>query len=44
MMVAVRGAAAVVPLDLLRRVESAVSAIREPGEPWDFGILDDAKD
>jgi hypothetical protein len=25
-------------------VESAVSALREPGETWDFGILEDAED
>jgi hypothetical protein len=28
--------------DLLRRVESAVSGLREPGESWEFGILDDS--
>ena len=30
------------PTELLRRVESALDALREPGETWDFGILDDA--
>jgi hypothetical protein len=42
-MVGVRGAAAIVPVDLLRRVESAVSGLREPGEAWDFGILQEEK-
>ena len=28
--------------DLLRRVEAAVSGLREPGESWEFGILDDS--
>jgi hypothetical protein len=28
------------PADLLRRVEAAVSVLREPDELWDFGILD----
>ncbi len=26
---------------LLKRVESAVIVVREPGETWSFGILDD---
>ena len=29
------------PSSLLGRVESAVAALREPGETWDFGILED---
>jgi hypothetical protein len=41
--VGVRGGAATAPADLLRRVEFAVAGLREPGETWDFGILEDAK-
>jgi hypothetical protein len=41
--VGVRGGVTTAPGDLLRRVESAVSGLREPGETWDFGILDDAR-
>jgi hypothetical protein len=41
--VGVRGGAGTAPLDLLRRVESAVSGLREPGESWDFGMLDSAE-
>ena len=41
--VGVRGGASTAPSDLLHRVESAVAGIRQPGESWDFGILDDAK-
>jgi hypothetical protein len=40
--VGVRGGAGTVPSDLLRRVESAVSGLRELGESWDFGMLDSA--
>jgi hypothetical protein len=40
--VGVRGAASTSPTELLRRVESAVSVLREAGEIWDFGILEDA--
>lgn len=40
--VGVRGAAHSSPIELLRRVESALDALREPGETWDFGILNDA--
>ncbi len=40
--VGIRGAALAAPGDLLRRVESAVSGLREPGETWDFGILDES--
>ena len=29
------------PSALLGRVESAVASLREPGETWDFGILED---
>jgi hypothetical protein len=28
--------------NLLGRVEAAVSGLREPGESWEFGILDDS--
>jgi len=41
--VGVRGAATSSPTELLRRVEAAVSALREAGETWDFGILEDAE-
>jgi hypothetical protein len=39
--VGVRGSSAMSPLSLLRNVEFAVAGLREPGEAWDFGILDD---
>ena len=42
--VGVRGAATANPAELLSRVEAAVAGLREPGEAWDFGILDDARD
>ncbi len=41
--VGVRGGSTTAPVDLLRRVESAVSGLREPGESWDFGILEEAR-
>jgi hypothetical protein len=41
--VGVRGGAASGPSELLRRVELAVAGLREPGETWEFGILEDAK-
>lgn len=41
--VGVRGSSATVPQDLLRRVESAVSGLREPGESWEFGILEEPR-
>jgi hypothetical protein len=41
--VGVRGAVLSSPADLLRRVELVVIALREPGETWDFGILNDAE-
>jgi hypothetical protein len=41
--IGVRGAAVTAPSELLRRVESAVAGLRQPGEAWDFGILDDAE-
>jgi hypothetical protein len=40
--VAVRANAVCSPDDLLRRVEAAVQSIREPGEAWEFGLLDHA--
>jgi hypothetical protein len=29
--------------DLLRRVETAVAGLREEGETWEFGLLDDER-
>jgi hypothetical protein len=40
--VAVRANALSSPHDVLRRVEAAVEAIRQPGEAWEFGLLDHA--
>jgi len=40
--VGVRGGTATSPPDLVRRVEAAVAGLREPGETWDFGILEDS--
>ncbi len=40
--VAVRANATSSPTDVLRRVEAAVEGIREPGEAWEFGLLDHA--
>lgn len=39
--VGVRGTASSSTSDLLRRVEAAVAPLREPGESWEFGMLDD---
>ncbi len=39
--IGVRVGCAVTASDLLRRVESAVSGLREPGETWEFGVLED---
>lgn len=39
--VGIRGASLATPGDLLHRVAAAVYALREPGEIWDFGILDE---
>ena len=39
--VGVRASPAASPVDVLRRVEAAVSAIREPDETWEFGLLGD---
>jgi hypothetical protein len=38
--IGVRGGASSSPIDLVRRVEAAVAGLREPGEAWDFGILE----
>ncbi len=40
--VAVRPSATTSAPDILRRVEAAVEAMREPGEAWEFGLLDHA--
>ncbi len=40
--VAVRANSTSSPNDVLRRVEAAVEGIREPGEAWEFGLLDHA--
>jgi hypothetical protein len=40
--VAVQGAGGNGSQDLLRRVEAAVIGMREPGETWEFGFLQDA--
>jgi len=42
--VGVRGSPTCSPADLLRRVEEAVAAVREPDEMWEFGMLDDDPD
>lgn len=38
--VGIRGGMRAAPAELLRRVESAVSGLREPEETWDFGLLE----
>ncbi|HSO32943.1 MAG TPA: hypothetical protein VLT33_10505 [Labilithrix sp.] len=38
--VGVRPAMMSAPSELLRRVEHAVSGLREPEETWEFGLLD----
>ena len=38
--IAIRGGPVTAP-DLIRRVEDAVAGLREAGEIWDFGILED---
>jgi hypothetical protein len=40
--VAIRATATTAPADVLRRVELAVEGMRQPGEAWDFGLLDHA--
>jgi hypothetical protein len=37
--IGVRGSATSSPADLIRRVEAAVAGLREPGEAWDLGML-----
>lgn len=39
--VGVRPAPACAPDDVLRRVEAAVAGLRDPGESWEFGLLED---
>jgi hypothetical protein len=39
--VGVRPTATTSASDLLKRIESQVVVIREPGETWSFGVLDD---
>jgi hypothetical protein len=39
--VGVRISATSTPAETLRRVESAVAAVREPDEVWEFGLLED---
>jgi hypothetical protein len=41
--VGVRGGSASAEAELLRRVEAAVAGLRELGETWDFGILDEVR-
>jgi hypothetical protein len=40
--VGVRGGMATSPAALIRHVEHAVAGLREPGEVWEFGILEDS--
>jgi hypothetical protein len=40
--IAVRANSVSSPTDVLRRVEAAVEGIRQPGEAWEFGLLDHA--
>jgi hypothetical protein len=39
--VGVCGSLKTAPAELLQRVETAVAGLREPGESWEFGILED---
>jgi hypothetical protein len=39
--IGVRGSAAASPADLVRRVEAALAGLHEPGETWDFGVLEE---
>ena len=41
--VAVRPAPTTSVGELLSRVEASVAGLREPGESWDFGVLDTAE-
>jgi hypothetical protein len=38
--IAVKGSHAATGAELLGRVEAAVAGMREPGESWEFGLLD----
>jgi hypothetical protein len=40
--VAVRANSSMAPGEVLRRVQAAVEPMREPGEAWEFGLLDHA--
>jgi hypothetical protein len=40
--VGVRGGMTTSPSALIRHVEHAVAGLREPGEVWEFGILEDS--
>jgi hypothetical protein len=40
--VGVRGGSTTIPAALIGHVESAVAGLREPGEVWEFGILEEA--
>ena len=39
--VGVRVSATSSPTEVLRRVEDAIHAVREPDETWEFGLLED---
>ncbi len=39
--VGVRATATTSPSDLLKRIESQIVVVREPGETWTFGLLED---
>lgn len=38
--IAVKASHASTPSELIARVEAAVAGMREPGESWEFGLLD----
>lgn len=39
--IGVRGGSMASPTELIRRVQAAVAGLSEPGEAWDFGLLED---
>ena len=39
--IAVKASHASVPNELISRVEAAVAGMREPGETWEFGLLEE---
>lgn len=39
--VGVRPTPSSAPDEILRRVEAAVAGLRQPGETWEFGLLED---